>query len=187
MKKLFSTSDLCALSGEDRNSVKVQLTRLVERGVIERPVRGWYINPFTTVTPHELAMVIRRPAYISMESALSEHGVLSQRAVVLTLVTTKGPYVFATRDNEFEYHQIKKGLFFGYDPDAAVAMADPEKALLDLIYIRVIKGGSMSSEALDSLLDDMYLEDLDKKRLSEYGSKFDKRTVRVLEEKGLIG
>jgi hypothetical protein len=45
----------------------------------------------------------------------------------------------------------------------------------------------MSVEALDSLMDDMYLEELDGKRMAELSVKFDRRTVEVVQEKGLIG
>lgn len=186
-KKLFSTADIYTMTDEKKSSLKVQLTRMVDRGVIRRPVRGWYINPLKTVSPEELSMVIRIPSYLSMEYALSKHGILSQRTYVLTLMTTKVPRAFQTSENEFEYHQIRGALFFGYRTDRGVALAEPEKALLDLIYIRSAKGRSMRGSGLDSLLDDMYLEDMDRKRLSRYAEQYDRRTRSILIQRSIIG
>lgn len=181
-KRLFSLSDLVLLTGDKRSSLSVQLSRLVSSGVIERPARGWYANPFTPPSDEEVAMVIREPSYLSLEYALSRHGILSQQAQVLTLVTTRLPYTFRTGDRVFEYHQVKRSLFRGYRREGDVLVAEPEKALLDLIYVRFVRGRDTARGALDSLVDDMYLEELDAGRLSRHADLFDARTRDVLEE-----
>jgi len=185
-KKLFSTADLQTLTGEKRPSMSVQLSRLVGSGLIERPVRGWYVNPFRTPSDEELAMVIRNPSYLSMEYALSKHDLLSQRVYAFTLVTTKLPYSFQTHDQIFEYHQVKKSLFWGYKRDNDFSAAEPEKALLDLIYIRAVRGQAFDDSSLESLIDDMYLEDLDRKKLLDYSKRFDKTTRKILSVRSLI-
>ena len=73
-KKLFTLSDLVILTGENKSSLTVQLSRLVKSGIVDHPVRGWYGNPFQTPSKEELAMVIRYPSYLSMEYALSKKG-----------------------------------------------------------------------------------------------------------------
>jgi len=181
-KRLFSLSDLVLLTGDRRSSLTVQLSRLVSSGVIERPARGWYANPFALPSDEEVAMVIRRPSYLSMEYALSRHGVLSQQARVLTLVTTRLPYTFRSGDTVFEYHQVKRSLFRGYRVEGEVQVAEPEKALLDLVYVRYVRGRGMARRSLDSLVDDMYLEDLDAARLSRQAELFDTKTRMVLEQ-----
>ena len=181
-KKLFSFSDLVLLTGDKRSSLSVQLSRLVRSGVIERPARGWYGNPFAPPSDEELAMVIRQPSYLSLEYALARHGVLSQAVYVNTLVTTRLPYTFRTGRRVFEYHQVKKDLFRGYKKEMYVLVAEPEKALLDLIYVRLVRGRDMGRGALDSLVDDMYLEELDHERLSQHAEVFDAKTRGVLTE-----
>ncbi len=181
-KRLFSLSDLVLLTGDRRSSLSVQLSRLVASGVIERPARGWYANPFTPPSDEEVAMVIREPSYLSLEYALSRHGILSQQARVLTLVTTRLPYTFRTGDRVFEYHQVKRSLFRGYRREGEVLVAEPEKALLDLIYVRYVRGRDMARGTLDSLVDDMYLEELDVGVLSRHAELFDVRTRDVLQE-----
>jgi predicted transcriptional regulator of viral defense system len=181
-KRLFSLSDLVLLTGDRRSSLTVQLSRLVSSGVIERPARGWYANPFALPSDEEVAMIIRRPSYLSMEYALSRHGVLSQQARVLTVVTTRLPYTFRSGDTVFEYHQVKRSLFRGYRSEGEVLVAEPEKALLDLVYVRHVRGRDMARKALDSLVDDMYLEELDAMRLHQHAKLFDSKTRSVIEQ-----
>ncbi len=181
-KRLFSLSDLVLLTGDDRSSLSVQLSRLVRSGMIERPIRGWYSNPLAPPTEEELAMVVRRPSYLSMEYGLARRGILSQAIHVYTLVTTRLPYTFRSGPRVLEYHQVKKDLFWGYEREGNVLVAEPEKALLDLIYVRFVRGRSMGRGALDSLIDDMYLEDLDDGRLSRYAEVFDSKTKQVISE-----
>jgi hypothetical protein len=120
-----------------------------------------------------------------MEYALSKHNILSQTVFTYTLITTKLPYSFRTEDKIFEYHQIKRDLFWGYRTEGDIKTAEPEKALLDLIYVRIVKGRGKKT-TLESLMDDMYLDDLDKKKIVSYSKKFDKKTRMILIEKMLL-
>ncbi len=164
-KTLFSIHDIVQLTGEDKDSLTVQLHRLVSSDVILREARGWYANPFNPPSSEEVAMVLRYPSYLSMEYALSRHGILSQRVHTLTLITTKLPYVYKRDRATYEYHQVKRSLFWGFDNIDGIRLASREKAFLDFIYIR---RRELDQERLSSLLDDMYLEELDMDRLKEY-------------------
>lgn len=179
-KKLFSLSDLLVMTDEKRSTISVQLSRLSIKGIVENPVRGWYSNPFRPPTPEELSMVIRTPSYLSMEYALSKHSILSQNVFTYTLVTPKLPYTFQNDRDTFEYHQIKRSLFWGYKTEGMVLLAEPEKALLDLIYLRSIRGKDSNESIINSLMDDMYLEDLDRDRLTEYSDKFNSGTKQFV-------
>lgn len=185
-KSLFSLSDLLVLTGESKSSLGVQLTRLVKADIISRAARGWYENPFNPPNPEQVAMVLRYPSYLSLEYALSKQGVLSQRTLTLTIVTTKNPYTYSTKTEEYEYHQIKPELFFGYEKEGKVLTAKPEKALLDLIHIRLVHSDEMKMDAFLSLLDDMEVEELDEKTLLDYKTSFGKKTEKVLERAGIL-
>lgn len=180
-KSLFSFSDLLVLTNEDKSSLSVQLTRLVKSETLTRAAKGWYENPFNPPSTEEIAMVLRYPSYLSLEYALSKHGILSQRVHTLTLVTTKNTYTYSTPENEYEYHQVKRELFFGHERQNGIQIARPEKALLDLVYIRVVHSGEMTANAVNSLLDDMETDEFDREIISEYGSSFDERTRQIIE------
>jgi predicted transcriptional regulator of viral defense system len=189
-KSLFSFSDLLVLTEEKKPSLSVQMTRLVNSGTLNRAGRGWYENPFNPPSKEEIAMVLRYPSYLSMEYALSKNGILSQRTQTFTLVTTKNPYTYSTQRGEYEYHKIKKELFFGYENEENILVGRPEKALLDLVYIRAVHSNEMSIDILSSLVDDMETDGLDPKLISKYAKSFDRKTreiVRKLEVHPKIG
>ncbi len=184
-KKVFSLSDLIQLTGEDTSSLSVQLTRLVKAGVITRATRTWYENPFMPPSAEEIAMVLRCPSYLSFEYALSKQGVLSQSVYTLTLVTTKLPYVYTTSRTVYEYHQISRSLFWGYQQSGTVLIAEPEKALLDLIYIRGVSNSELSLDAMASLVDDMAMSAFDLGKLHRYSQKYSPGTRRMLTDLNL--
>jgi len=179
-KKLFSLSDLVQLTGEDKSSLSVQLTRLVKSNVLSRAAQFWYVNPFSIPSAEEVSMVIRFPCYLSMEYALSKNGVLSQAAQTLTLVTTKLPYTYESDDVVYEYHQISSSLFWGYKKSGMVLTAESEKAFLDFIYIRCVCNKALNFKGLSSFINDMDLSDMDLDRLHKYAARFSPGTRKVL-------
>lgn len=179
-KKMFSLADLSQLTEEDKSSLAVQLNRLVKAGLVKRIAYGWYENPFAPPSQEEIAMVLRYPSYLSMEYALSKHGILSQTVYTFTLVTTKLPYTYRTEGAVYEYHQISKNLFWGYKKEGLVQIAEPEKALLDLIYIRHAKNGDLDIKRIKSLINDMDINEFNSERLSMYSKKFPPKTRKVL-------
>lgn len=184
-KSLFSFSDLLVLTDENESSLAVQLNRLVNSGTLTRASKGWYENPFNPPSPEETSMVLRYPSYLSLEYALSKRGILSQRANTLTLITTKNTYTYTTSGGEYEYHQVKEELFFGYDREGKVLIGKPEKALLDLVYIRAVHSGEMTVPIISSLVDDMETDEFDSKLMSKYLDSFDKKTREIVEKIGI--
>lgn len=181
-KKIFSLSDLVQLTDEDRSSLSVQLTRLIKAGIIHRAAQVWYENPFSSPSVEEISMVIRYPSYLSMEYALSKHGVLSQAVHVLTLISIKLPYTYRTNRAVYEYHQIHKSLFWGYQKEGSVLTAEPEKALLDLIYIRGVKTGELPIDRAKSLIEDIDISEINREKVYQYSKKFSPKTKRMLTE-----
>lgn len=117
-----------------------------------------------------------------MEYALSFHSVLSQSTYTITLITTRQPYIYRRGKSVFEYHQITRGLFWGFEKMDDFYMAKPEKALLDLIYIRLVRNREFSPHGLMSLIDDMYLENMNKDRLEKYANIFGGKTLKIVGE-----
>jgi predicted transcriptional regulator of viral defense system len=185
-KKLFSISDLAQLVEEPASSISVQLTRLIHTKVITRVAHGWYANPFYHPSAEEVAMVLRVPCYLSLEYALSRRGVLSQHVYTVTLVTSRPPYTFHTEKVSYEYHQIHKSLFWGYEDEQGILVGTVEKALLDLLYIRGVRTKEFTTSQFRSLLDDMDLELLQKQRLRDYAKRFGKGTRALAVELDLL-
>lgn len=172
--KLFSYAYLVQVLDTSPQHVSTQLTRLVRKNLLTKVAKGWYENPFNRPSLEEIAIRLRYPSYLSMEYLLSKESILSQRTYTLTVMSLKRRYTFTVKDTNIEYHQLSKPLFFGYREHDDIQMADPEKALLDLLYIRGTKNPNSSEESIFSLLDDMYLEELHVQTLQTYLKRFPK-------------
>ncbi len=140
---LFEASAL--LAGSDSPAeVRRQLSRWVASGRLVQLRRGLYAlaAPFAGAAPNALALAsrIRVPSYVSLQSALSYHGVIPEGVPVMTSVTTNRPGRFETPLGSFLYRHLKRSLFWGYrevelDGGEKAFVAVPEKALLDLFYL----------------------------------------------------
>jgi hypothetical protein len=123
-------------------NANVFLTRALSKGLVQRVVRGVYINLLREPAPviEEIACFLRTPSYISCEWALNRHGVLLQSPVVCTVLTLETA-VGVSRNVRFggvtiEFSRIAPRLFNGFETKEGYNIAGPEKALLDTIYLR---------------------------------------------------
>lgn len=101
-RRVFTRGDLAKIFHDDSpRAFKAGLQRLVADEILQRPVRGVYIFALSGIkssdTLEHIAKALRRGEYnyVSLESALSEYGVISQIPVDrLTVMTTgrKGEY-----------------------------------------------------------------------------------------------
>lgn len=129
--------------GENRRSLGVQLSRWVAAGKLVQLRRGLYQLPphLRTVDPSPLflANLLHAPSYVSLESALSFHGLIPERVPLTQSVTAGRPARFETPVGAFEYRHVKRDWFFGYRetpiPGGTAIVAEPEKAVLDLVHL----------------------------------------------------
>lgn len=167
-KPYFTVADLEKVLDLKRNSLYVLLNRLVKNGTLIRLKRGVYQPEFQSLELEKVANELYYPSYLSFESALSRYGVLSQTPYVLTFATTKTTKRLNLAGKEVEYRQLKDKLFFGYKLEKGVYLAEPEKAILDQLYM-MGKGKTTSDTSEWSLID------LDKTKFLKYAKKFPKK------------
>lgn len=134
-KKIFHFNHLALLTGMKRHTLHMSLKRLVERKAIQRICRAFYANPLNPPTLEEISAEIYKPSYVSLESALYRHGILSQIPYTLTCVTTRLPRRFKTSFGMIEYRQVKRQYFFGFVRKNYYFVSEPEKALVDFLYL----------------------------------------------------
>ncbi|MHB1322904.1 MAG: type IV toxin-antitoxin system AbiEi family antitoxin domain-containing protein [Coriobacteriia bacterium] len=167
-----------------------QLSRWVASGKLLQLRRGVYAlaGQYRSRPPRhfEIANLLERPSYVSLESALSYHGVIPETVFVTTSVTTARAGEFDTPLGRYGYRHVAPALFWGYVTvtigGAEVLVARPEKALLDLIYLR--PGGDkpafLEELRLDTgRLDQSVLDDMTRRsrkprlmRVSEHVARF---------------
>ena len=147
--KIFHVHHLKLLTSMTDHALRVSLSRLNKGKVIQRICRGFYANPFNMPTLGEISGQIYQPSYVSLESALSSYGVLSQIPQVLTCITTQPPRTFHTGWGTIEYHQMKGAFFKGFLEKKTYFLADKEKALADYLYLAAPKNRKHKLTLLD--------------------------------------
>jgi len=168
-----------------------KVTTLLRRGDIIRVKKGLYVfgdelrhRPYSREL---LANLIYGPSFVSLDSALSFHGLIPERVEALTSVTTKRPKSFATPIGSFIYRQSPRGAFhLGMDRveegDVAFLIATPERALAD--KVRDGRGYALNNreEAAQYLFDNLRIDEggfrqLDSGRLEELARVLRSRKV----------
>ncbi len=164
-KEYFTVADMQKITGLARASLKVALSRWAKRGILTRVKRGVYQLSVSPMDVLKVASQLYYPSYLSFESALSRYGILSQIPYTQTFATTKRGKKMILWDTEVEFRQLQKELFFGYKMEDGIYIAEPEKALLDQLYMVGRGKGGLNIEELD-------LTEIDLKLLKEYAERF---------------
>jgi predicted transcriptional regulator of viral defense system len=118
-----------------------------EKGYLKKVTNNFYVfsdRDFDERNLFFIANKIYEPSYVSLESALSYHSLIPEAVFSITSVSTQKTHSLNAKLNasgiNFSYKRIKKELFFGYSLVAAngfsFLMADPEKAIIDFLYLR---------------------------------------------------
>jgi predicted transcriptional regulator of viral defense system len=139
----FDLATVMQLSGEKRASVITQLSRWTAADKVVSLRRGMYAlgenYQKKPLQPAALANAVYAPSYLSCLFALSFYGIIPESVPVFTSVTTRKPRTFENRFGTFDYRNIKRDLFFGYNTvmmtGQNVRMATPEKALVDYWHL----------------------------------------------------
>jgi predicted transcriptional regulator of viral defense system len=187
-RPVFPSSFLLAGLGS-ATAVRRQLDRWVKSGRLLRLRRGVYAValPYRVEAPHPFLVAnhLRKPSYVSLQSALSHYGMIPEFVPVTTSITTGRPEELDTPLGRFLFRHLKKSAFFGYTQTEIsrgqpVFLATPEKALLDLLYLTP---GSDSPAYLNELRfepTDRFDWDILRKQAERIGSRKLKRAVELL-------
>jgi predicted transcriptional regulator of viral defense system len=135
---VFTTADAAAILRAPTGTASQVLGRLASPGHVIRLKRGLWALP-DRITPLQAAhwMTAPFPAYVSLQSALFHHGMVSQIPEVVYVVSPARTQRIRTLLGTYSIHHLQPPFFFGYDilKDGITRMALPEKALIDLLYL----------------------------------------------------
>ncbi len=171
----FKVSFLAA--GGSLGQIRLQISRWVNDGKLIRLHKGFYTlsEPYrkTDYQPFCIANSLKKVSYVSLQSALSWHGVIPEYVPAVTCVTTGRPQTIETPLGRFEFRHISDKYFWGYHQiklkaEQTAFIASPEKALLDLIYLTP---GSDNMEFLEELRLQNF-EKFDVTVLNQFAEKF---------------
>lgn len=141
---IFTPLDIRRLFGSSKIATTFLLHRYTKKGFIIRLKRGLYALQDTKTPDLYLANKLYEPSYVSLEFALSYHRIIPETVYEITSVTPKASRRFNVSGKLFTYRKIQKTAFTGYTTarqrGLTFLIADPEKAFVDLNYLRIING-----------------------------------------------
>ncbi len=119
----------------------------------------------TPLSIYAVAQKIYRPSYVSLESALSHHGLIPEHVPTITSSCAKRSHEFQTPLATFSYSRIPWYNYIGVDrieeAGSPFFMAGPEKALADYVYVY-----KKDWQGMGPLLESLRIEEDDVKNLS---------------------
>jgi predicted transcriptional regulator of viral defense system len=141
---IFNANDIRSLFGVSTVAISALLYRYKKQGFILQLKKGFYVFPDALPPDVYVANKIYTPSYISLEFALSYHGVIPETVYEITSVTTKATRRFETLGKVFSYRKIKKDAYTGYEiqkqKGLSFNIANAEKAFVDTNYLRLMNG-----------------------------------------------
>ncbi|MDD3608109.1 MAG: type IV toxin-antitoxin system AbiEi family antitoxin domain-containing protein [Candidatus Moranbacteria bacterium] len=136
-KTVFSVQDVATMFGLNGQYLRTVLTRLATKGDIAQITRGLYSVSGKQVNFLELANKLKKPSYVSLETVLTQAGVVFQ---------DYGQTIFSVSDNSieknvsgknFQYLKMKDSVLYnptGIRNNGNYMAASLERAVCDRLY-----------------------------------------------------
>lgn len=173
---VFSFGELCAFYPHEKpDSLKKYLFRWKNNGWLSSLRKGLYELTFPDdlkIPDMFLANKIYSPSYVSLETALSNYGIIPEVSMSVVSVTSKPTRRFKNRHGLFLYRSIQPKAFCGYRIEKQngfdILTAEPEKALVDYLYFNTIRGNKFDFDA--ERMDRKKIKKLKNKTMAAYAS-----------------
>lgn len=132
----FETRDISALLQVSPANASMVLARLAARQMVSRLARGkWTLAPGSTASWVE-HVAAPYPAYVSLQSALFQHGAIEQVPAITYAVSLGRARQVRTPHGMISLHRMPPQLFGGFAiAEDGGKLATVEKALFDLVYL----------------------------------------------------
>ena len=173
---IFSPQDFQRIFLSTPSRTKYFLEEYTRAGLFLRLKKGLYALKSDLPPEEEIANLLYRPSYISLEYAMGTYNILMEMTYSITSVSPQPTRTFAVGGQTFSYLTIQKRAFTGYVPvkrrGRTVLMAEPEKALVDYLYF-VSLGKKPSNDRLNTSA-------LEAEKAWHYASLYQRRSLDKL-------
>lgn len=178
--RIFTPLEFARIFNAPHYRIKYFLETQVGEGLLARLKQGLYTLRTDPPSEKEIANKLYKPSYISFAYALAYYNILPEMVYEVTSATTKPTRLFTTDTLAFGYYTIKGEAYTGYilkqEVDRSFLIADPEKALVDYVYMAILNRGHPSVDRLN-------IHSLNKDKAVGYAKLYDRKSlVRRIEE-----
>ena len=112
-----------------------------QKGYLIKLTNKWYVFSNVAITDglnYLISNSICQPSYISLESALCFHELITSTPSSIQAITKHKTVVYHNDRGVYSYRKIKPEFYFGFETleidGKPIQMANPEKALIDFLY-----------------------------------------------------
>ena len=161
---VFTQSEITTAIGGTKYSQHGLIKRAIANEEIINIRRGLYcLSPELQRNPisvYSLAQRVYGPSYISMESALSYHGLIPEAVYAITCASFNNGKDFNTPLGLFSYKRIPQDIFhlgverIKDDNENIFFMASPVKALAEYMYVHMLNWKNLAEPMMSLRLDE---------------------------------
>lgn len=184
-------SDVAELFSVHPQAMRNQLHRWKKKGLIVQLKKGLYLlgkeERSVLASKELLAGNLYQPSYISLETALSHYRLIPEKVAPTTSITARKTKTFQNKEGLFIYRHIKTTAYFGFQlmrdqSGFPYFLAEPEKALLDYLYLNLVEIKTNDADYLRTSLRLQNESSLIKAKLMRYAKRYGvKKLVKLAE------
>lgn len=180
-QSVLQTNDVSAFFNISCAHASKILERLVKAGKFVRLMRGKWATT-TNLDPLILPEYLTAPfpSYISLQTALFYHGMISQIPHTIYAVSLARTKLYSTYFGNISIHHLQPNFFFGFEIVNQIKLATPEKALIDILYLTPAK-----SELFKTLPEIEIPNSFNHKKAFEIVNKIPSLRIKTLVQKRL--
>lgn len=162
-----------------------QLTLWFKKGKLLRLRNGMYAfaQERGNIKAGEIAAFMYEPSYLSLETALAWYGFIPEMVYAHVSVTARINRKFTNDFGTFIYRHLKAELFWGYTEiktqHGHFLIAEPEKAILDYLYLNLAKINNDNDFENIRFNLDAIKEKCDPAKFSKYLSAFNVKKMNI--------
>jgi len=170
-KTYFHLQDLARTLNISADSARVTASRYVKAGLLIRLKRDLYVLAenwpmFSSEDKFLFANLIQSPSYVSLMTALSYYQISTQiQRDFIESIALKRTKTVHIKNMIFNYGTIQSPLFFGFIKKGNFFIAEPEKALLDALYLVSLGRYTLDLASID-------FSKFDANKITQYAQKF---------------
>jgi predicted transcriptional regulator of viral defense system len=151
----FTTQEIASLLGIRLESARVLCSRYVRKQLLIRLKRNLYLLPerwdrLTERESFQIANLLQVPSYISLTTALAYYELTTQwQQDYYESIALRRSLLKSIRNKTFRYTTIPAEYYFGFKRETGIFIAEPEKALLDSLYLQSLGRYQIDWDALE--------------------------------------